>query len=618
MKAAHLLACFFLFSGLVLSETIHVPLDYPTIQEAIDTAASGDTVLVAAGTYTERIDFLGKAITVKSESGPIQTVIDGNHAGSVVTIEYNGDRQSVLEGFLITKGSADDGGGITIYAAKVVLINNIVTLNAATENGGGVHGMGSHITMIQNSIFQNSAGYYGGGLSLGYEASILEENVILDNTAFRGGGIWCASHLPESEWTGNSIKNNWASEWGGGIFFHFSHPSVTDNTIMGNSAAKGGGVFCHGAHPYLTWNTIRENAASSGGGAYLTVESRPTITGNLIELNTADVGGGICCDDAYPAEVTWPRITGNRIIRNAASDKGGGLFAIDSYPILTNNLILENSAACGGGIYCENGTVTITNSTFTQNSAGTGGGVYSGPSTLPLLANCILWGNAAPTGQELGWDPGGTPVVSHSDVEGGIFGTGNIDEDPLFENPAGGDFHLAFGSPCIDQGDDGASRIPDVDFDGDMRIADGNGDSLARVDMGMDEFLTLKADKKSIPESTGGVVQFSLEAGPGNSGRLYLVLGSVSGTEPGQVLPGGLVTLPLNFDYFTGVILLYLNTPLFENFMNLLDGEGRSWAQLDAKGMIPPGGAGHVMTYSFTLGNPFNFVGNPVSVEILP
>jgi len=53
-----------LISIVLLSDTIHVPADYPTIQEAINTSVNGDTVLVAPGTYVENIDFVGKAIIV--------------------------------------------------------------------------------------------------------------------------------------------------------------------------------------------------------------------------------------------------------------------------------------------------------------------------------------------------------------------------------------------------------------------------------------------------------------------------------------------------------------------------------------------------------------------------
>jgi hypothetical protein len=77
---------------------IRVPADAGTIQQAIDTAATGDTVLVAPGTYVETITFRGKAITVASEQGPEVTIIDGNRAGSVVTFASGETRGAVLQG----------------------------------------------------------------------------------------------------------------------------------------------------------------------------------------------------------------------------------------------------------------------------------------------------------------------------------------------------------------------------------------------------------------------------------------------------------------------------------------------------------------------------------------
>ena len=67
--------------AIAISKTIHVPGDYMKIQEAIDAAVDGDTVLVAPGTYVENIKYRGKAIVVKSSHGSEGTVIDGNQAG---------------------------------------------------------------------------------------------------------------------------------------------------------------------------------------------------------------------------------------------------------------------------------------------------------------------------------------------------------------------------------------------------------------------------------------------------------------------------------------------------------------------------------------------------------
>jgi parallel beta-helix repeat protein/predicted outer membrane repeat protein len=99
----------------------------------------------------------------------------------------------------------------------------------------------------------------------------------------------------------------------------------------------------------------------------------------------------------------------------------------------------------------------------------------------PAVTNCILWGNSP---NEIS----GGANVSYSDIQGGYEGTGNIDADPLFVDLSGGNFHLGQGSPCIDAGTNDAPNLPDYDFEGDSRVMDGDGDGMAIVDMGMDEF----------------------------------------------------------------------------------------------------------------------------------
>jgi hypothetical protein len=107
------------------------------------------------------------------------------------------------------------------------------------------------------------------------------------------------------------------------------------------------------------------------------------------------------------------------------------------------------------------------------------------------LTNCILWDG----GDEI-WNSGGPTIdITHSDVQGGWSGTGNIDADPLFGDPAHGDLRLAPGSPCIDAGDNTA--VPQdivTDLDGNPRFVDdsntvdtGYGDPPI-VDMGAYEF----------------------------------------------------------------------------------------------------------------------------------
>ena len=116
-----LLGLFTPLAGLRAQQTINVPTNQPTIQAAINAANNGDTVLVAPGTYTENINFSGKAITVTSSGGPSVSIIDGGARGSVVTFATGETTSSTLSGFTIRNGQSNfntpgfgSGGGILI------------------------------------------------------------------------------------------------------------------------------------------------------------------------------------------------------------------------------------------------------------------------------------------------------------------------------------------------------------------------------------------------------------------------------------------------------------------------------------------------------------------------
>ena len=111
------------------SATINVPADYSTIQDAINAANNGDTVLVAPGTYVENIDFIAKPITVMSSDGPEITIIDGSLGDTVVRCTSLEVRDSILDGFTLTGGTgiSGHGGAIFIGASSPTIINNIIT-----------------------------------------------------------------------------------------------------------------------------------------------------------------------------------------------------------------------------------------------------------------------------------------------------------------------------------------------------------------------------------------------------------------------------------------------------------------------------------------------------------
>jgi parallel beta-helix repeat protein len=437
MRATILTIVLFLMAALPgQANTIEVPKDYTTIQEAIDHALNGDTVLVSPGTYAENIDFLGKGITLTSTDGPDATVIDGCNQGSVVKFVNDEKSNSVLEGFTLTNGSGTFDG----YYGYL---------------GGGIYCLKSSPTIKANRIEWNTTDIGGGIFYRNGASPLITNNKVFNNTAYKVGGGILAMGNCTGIISNNEISFNFGNASSGGIGLTGScSPAIAGNVLEGNYAGgPGGGIYCHN-------------------------HSSPAIENNLILCNEAvEAGGGISCWDT-----SEPEIVNNTLYRNIAGTYGGGICCRESSsPVVTNNTLLENQAYTGGG-----GLGCLSNS-------------------FPNVTNGIVRENTSPVGPEIH----GQPVISHCNVKGGWTGTGNIDADPLFVDQAGGDFHLTFPSPCKDAGYNSASALPEVDFEGDPRIAHGC------ADMGADEFYThLYSTGDATP---GGNVELKFVGLPGTS-----------------------------------------------------------------------------------------------------
>ncbi len=188
-------------------------------------------------------------------------------------------------------------------------------------------------------------------------------------------------------------------------------------------------------------------------------------------------GGGVYLTHANPT------ITHCIIIDNEASWSGGGLECSSSSPTVSYCVIISNRAGReGGGVRCggELAQPVFINCTFSENVTGGhqgGGAIYLYSGAHPELINCILWnGFRNDDPQEIWFYPQAERnqiTISYSDIDGGRdgiavnnngavnWGEGNIDEDPLFNDPDNGDFHLTADSPCIDTGDPEADQDPD-------------------------------------------------------------------------------------------------------------------------------------------------------------
>ena len=256
------------------------------------------------------------------------------------------------------------------------------------------------------------------------------------------------------------IENNWSELNGGGVFASSEAAGlVIRRCVIRNNHSfhirNGGGIDVHGATARIENCEVTSNTAGYGGGIYGSVPIRNCLVTRNVARRENGYGG-----------------------------RGGGI--LGRGPI-ENCIIAENVASdYGGGVDsgAEGNPSAIQNCTIVGNRAGaTGGGVVY--LTGNVLRNSIVWGNVAPRNAQIDYTPKITSGPLFCCIQDWTTHTlGTISADPRFVGPA--DFHLRRLSPCIDRGSD--IGAPPLDFEGNRRPVDGNGDGTVRADMGAYEY----------------------------------------------------------------------------------------------------------------------------------
>jgi parallel beta-helix repeat protein len=240
--------------------------EYTSIQMAVNESRSGDRISVKPGTYSDTLDFQGKAIRIESTNGSNVTTIDAENNDAVVRFANQETNASILKGFTLKNGLSDFGGGIFVDNAAPVIENC--------------------------RIIHNQAGS-GGGLYLTNGASPKLSNcAVNDNIASNGAGVFIDhSNILFSQTT---INFNIAAQNGGGMYLVHSSPDMDRIIIQGNHAIRGAGIYMtQNSLPKITRSQLSENSASeSGGGACVMQQSGLNIVNSLIFGNSANFDGG--------------------------------------------------------------------------------------------------------------------------------------------------------------------------------------------------------------------------------------------------------------------------------------------------------------------------------------
>jgi hypothetical protein len=359
---------------------INVPNDVSTIQAAIDSASTGDTVLVADGTYYENISFNGKAITVASHfiidsdtNHVHNTIIDGSQSSnsdtaSVVFFVSGEDTNTVLFGFTISGGTGTliiepgvekirGGGGIVLENSGATIMYNRITDNSLLMDlpgpemrlaaGAAIAAIAtdSHTLIIKNNFIYNNnsvsnvSDAFGGGIVVTEDVGgaynvIISDNVIFTNHATTTGDFQAA---------------------GGGIIGLVGQITITDNKVMYNTLSSpavsiGAGVVLSetlsGGNSIIKNNYVSHNITEIGigiGGGLVLIEAPSvSIEDNHVEANEASLGGGLFISQS-------DAVIQQNTIKYNSSDFGGGMFLELSTSLINKNLIAGNVAALGGG-----------------------------------------------------------------------------------------------------------------------------------------------------------------------------------------------------------------------------------------------------------------------------
>ena len=312
---------------------------YPTIQAAIDAAVNGDTIIVSDGTYTgtgnRDIDFLGKAITVRStdQFDPdvvAATIIDCEGRGRGFRFQNSEDANSILSGFTIINGQAHNGGGIYCIYSSPTISNCTIIGNKANNDGGGIYCDVVSPT-IRNCVITGNNADYGGGMSNDNSSPTVTNCRFVDNEAvYWGGGMFNGSGSSPTV-SNSSFTDNEAYYGGGGMYCYSiaPHLDITNCLFRDNNAANGhGGAMCIDASAQriaIKSCTFSQNSADSGyGGAIYNYNSHPVVVNSILWDNSdsTDEDWDVVVDSIYGFSISYSDFSGIGIISGTVSGSG--------------------------------------------------------------------------------------------------------------------------------------------------------------------------------------------------------------------------------------------------------------------------------------------------------
>ncbi|MDG1837768.1 MAG: right-handed parallel beta-helix repeat-containing protein [Phycisphaerales bacterium] len=357
--------------------------DYPTITQAIKASSHFDEILVASGTYFERVNPRGKRITIRSTSGADQTIIDGGGIRRCVECTKGETKDTVIDGFTLQNGRSSlhsPGGGMYVHGASPTVQNCLFFGNETgskgdyySENGAGV-AVSIGFPHFANCLFLgNTTVGMGGGMYCENSSEVTLTSCHFEaNEAKKGGGIYlsdgstalmskCELRSNVADWYGGAlylldeceatlvdcqIILNTSNIGGGGIYGQCGSIAVTGGSFELNTSASGGGMNLNCGIAVLSDVQFADNTASSGG------DLRIAFGGVPLSAALADVSimNSFFCGSAEPIEGPWTDLGGNTFFGSCSDGAccSNGICAITD----ADTCLLLGGDFAGLGVFC--------------------------------------------------------------------------------------------------------------------------------------------------------------------------------------------------------------------------------------------------------------------------